>query len=88
MCPMVAAMSSNHHPIIAEFPDHRETIHRLKMEDAHFQKLVAKHEDADKEIVRMEGGIENPEDSVLTELKKVRLGLKDEILEMIQKAES
>lgn len=76
-----------HHPIITEFPDHRETIHRLKMENAHFQKLMAKHEDTDKEIVRMEGGVETPEDSVLTELKKVRLGIKDEILVMIHKAE-
>lgn len=80
-------MSLQHHPIITEFPDHRETIHRLKMENAHFQKLMAKHEDTDKEIVRMEGGVETPEDSVLTELKKVRLGIKDEILVMIHKAE-
>ncbi|MDG2123330.1 MAG: DUF465 domain-containing protein [Verrucomicrobiales bacterium] len=57
------------------------------MENAHFQKLMVKHEDTDKEIVRMEGGVETPEDSVLTELKKVRLGIKDEILVMIHKAE-
>ena len=81
-------MSLQHHPLISEFPNHREAIHRLKMEDAHFQKLMAKYEETDKEIVRMEEGIETPEDAVLTELKKVRLGLKDELLAMLQKAEA
>lgn len=81
-------MSIEHHPIITEFPDHRDTIHRLKIENLHFQKLMAKHEETDKEIVRMEEGIETPEDTVLTELKKQRLAAKDEILSMLLSAES
>ena len=81
-------MSIEHHSLVTEFPNHRETIHRLKLENAHFQKLMAKHEETDKEIVRMEEGIETPEDAVLTELKKERLEVKDEILAMLQKAEA
>jgi uncharacterized protein YdcH (DUF465 family) len=46
---------------------------------------MVKYEDVDKEIVRMEEGIETPEDAVLTELKKSRLELKDEILAMLLK---
>tara|TARA_R110002096_G_scaffold316010_1_gene510298 strand:- start:723 stop:968 length:246 start_codon:yes stop_codon:yes gene_type:complete len=81
-------MPIQHHSLITEFPDHRETIHSLKQNDNHFRNLMEKHEEIDKEIVRMEEGIETPEDAVVTELKKVRLDLKDEILSMLIKAES
>lgn len=78
-------MSIEHHSLVTEFPDHREAIHKLKQENAHFQKLMAKHEEVDKEIVRMEEGIETPEDAVLTALKKERLELKDQLLAMLLK---
>ncbi|MDA0813499.1 MAG: YdcH family protein [Verrucomicrobia bacterium] len=81
-------MSIQHHPLITEFPEHREAISHLKQENLHFRKLMMKHEDVDKEIVRMEEGIETPEDTVLTQLKKQRLELKDEILSMLTNAES
>jgi uncharacterized protein YdcH (DUF465 family) len=80
-------MPIEHHPLISEFPDHRDTIHSLKQDNARFHKLMDKYETTDKEIVRMEEGIETPEDAVLTEAKKVRLALKDEILQMLQKAQ-
>ncbi|MEM1293809.1 MAG: YdcH family protein [Verrucomicrobiota bacterium] len=81
-------MPIEHHSLITEFPDHRETIHSLKQGNAHFLKLMEKYEEVDKEIVRMEEGIETPEDAVLTKLKRERLDLKDEILSMLIKAES
>ena len=80
-------MSIEHHSLVQEFPDHRETIHRMKQDNAHFHKLMVKHEEVDKEIVRMEEGIETPEDAVLTQLKKERLELKDELLAMMLKDE-
>lgn len=80
-------MPIEHHSLVTEFPEHRETIHQLKQQNAHFQRLMAEHEAIDKEIVRMEENIETPEDSVLTEEKKKRLMLKDELLAMIVKAE-
>jgi uncharacterized protein YdcH (DUF465 family) len=81
-------MSIEHHSLAAEFPHHRDAIHQLKQHDVHFQKLMAKHEDVDKEIVRMEEGIETPEDTVLTTLKKTRLELKDELLAMLLNEEA
>ena len=78
-------MSVQHHPLTGEFPDHRETIRELKQTNAHFQRLMDEYESIDKEIVRMEGGLETPEDAVLTELKKKRLAHKDELLAMINK---
>ena len=79
-------MSIEHHPLTAEFPDHRDTIHRLKLENAHFQKLMEKYERVDKEVFRFEEGIETPEDAVLNEAKKQRLELKDEIFAMLRDA--
>ncbi len=77
-----------HHPLITEFPEHRDAIHTLKEENAHFQKLMDSYEEVDKEIFRMEEGIETPADDVLTELKKRRLDLKDQIAEMLRETEA
>lgn len=77
-----------HHPLINEFPDHRDAIHSLKEENAHFQKLMDSYEDLDKEIFRMEEGIETPADEILTDLKKRRLDLKDQIAGMLREAET
>ncbi len=80
-------MPLDHHPLITEFPEHREAIHVLKTENAHFQNLMESYEETDKEIIRMEEGIETPEDIVLTELKKQRLDLKDQIAIMLRTTE-
>lgn len=77
-------MSLDHHPLIAEFPEYREAIHALKSENVRFQNLMESYEGTDKEIIRMEEGIETPEDTVLTELKKKRLDLKDQIATMLR----
>lgn len=81
-------MALEHHPLITEFPEHREAIHALKTDNAHFQHLMDSYEATDKEIIRMEEGIETPEDAVLTDLKKQRLSLKDQIADMLRTAEA
>jgi uncharacterized protein YdcH (DUF465 family) len=81
-------MALDHHPLITEFPEHREALHALKLGNAHFQKLMDAYENRDKEIVRMEEGIETPDDATLTDLKKQRLDLKDQIAEMLRAAEA
>ena len=77
-------MPISHHPLNDEFPEDHDTIHRLKTENAHFRRLMEEYEAIDKEIFRMEEGIETPEDAVLTEEKKKRLDLKDQIAAMIR----
>ncbi|MBP6601616.1 MAG: YdcH family protein [Verrucomicrobiales bacterium] len=80
-------MPLDHHPLIVEFPEKREAIHVLKTEDAHFQRLMDSYDEIDKEVFRMEEGIETVEDAVLTDLKKKRLDLKDQIAAMLNAAE-
>jgi len=79
-------MSVEHHPLVAEFPDQRDTLHALKSGNAHFHKLMDSYEEVDKEIYRFEEGIETPEDAVVAGLKKRRLELKDEIAAMLREA--
>ena len=76
-------MPLSHHPLVTEFPEHKDAIHCLKMEDAHFQVLMEKYEELDKHIYRAEDGSEPTEDFYVEKLKKERLALKDEILKML-----
>ncbi len=76
-------MPIDHHPLHSEFPDHIDSIHRLKTEDAHIRRLMIEYDEIDKEIFRMEENIETPEDAVFTVEKKKRLHLKDQILKML-----
>jgi len=79
-------MPINHHPLLTEFPDQHDSIHTLKTGNAHFRRLMDEYEAVDKEIFRMEEGIETPEDAVLTTEKKKRLDLKDQIAAMLRDA--
>lgn len=79
-------MPINHHPLLSEFPEHLDTIHQLKLDNAHFRRLMEEYEAVDKEVYRMEEGIETPEDLVLTETKKKRLDLKDQLAAMLHEA--
>lgn len=78
-------MSITHHPLIEEFPEHKDRLHALKLNDAHFRRLTHEYEGIDKSIVRAEQGLESANDDYLTELKKDRLHLKDQIFEMLAK---
>ena len=79
-------MQVEHHPLIREFPEHRERIHTLKTSDHHFSKLCSDYESLDKEIVRIEDGLEAKSDAALESLKKRRLLLKDEVYGILRKA--
>lgn len=77
-------MPLSHHPLVTEFPEHKDALHRLKMDDAHFQVLMEKYEELDKHVFRIEDGSEPSEDIYVEKLKKERLALKDEILQMLK----
>jgi len=77
----------NEHPELAqEFPEHKETIHRLKTDDAHFAGLMDQYHTITRELLRVAQEIETVSDPVAEDLKKKRLALKDELFAMVQKA--
>lgn len=78
-------MSHTPHDLHAEFPEHKEILHRLKMEDRHYQSLAEQYHDLNREIHRIESGIESTSDERLEALKKMRLSMLDDVAEMIQR---
>jgi len=79
-------MTIQHHSLAEEFPEHKQTIHELKMNNNHFKRLFDEYEEVDRDIVRYEQEIEIACDERLEDLKKQRLKLKDELHGMLQQA--
>lgn len=67
------------HSLINEFPEFKEDIHHLKMEDAHFRKLYDEYNHLTKEVEKREQEIIPSTTTEEEHLKKQRLQLKDTI---------
>lgn len=72
-------MSHVPHELAEEFPDKTDAIHKLKESDAHFRKLFDQYHEINREIHRMETGVEPVGEDVEKEMRKKRMALKDEI---------
>ena len=75
-----------HHPIYREFPEHRETIRRLKVSDNHFCHLFDEYHRVDDEVYRIEEEIDFATDQEIEELKMRRAKLKDYIYHIVRHA--
>lgn len=71
------------HDLHHEFPEHYDRIHELKISNAHFARLFEEYHHINREITRIEDGVENTSDAYLEELKKKRLLHKDQLYSMI-----
>ncbi len=76
-------MTVDHHDLAHEFPEHKERIHALKMENAHFAKQFDAYHAVNKDIEALENNESPVADETLEELKKQRLELKDELYAML-----
>ncbi len=76
------------HDLVHELPEYREEIHELKMSDAHFARLFKQYHEVDHEVHRIESGAESTSDEYLETRKRVRLDLKDRLLEMLKTAKA
>ena len=81
-------MYGESHDLATEFPEFKEKIHTLKMEDRHFARLFEEYQEVDMQIIRSEQEIEVHADEFMEELKLKRLHLKDELFAMLQKPAS
>ena len=70
------------------FPEYRDLITKLKTEDARFERLFDKHNELDQKIKNMEARIEPATDIELDVLKKEKLALKDELYQILRKADA
>lgn len=78
-------MFGESHNLATEFPEYKEQIHQLKMEDRHFARLFDEYHEVDDQLHRTEQGIEVHADEFVESLKLRRLHLKDELFGMLRK---
>ncbi|MCB1616173.1 MAG: YdcH family protein [Pseudomonadales bacterium] len=78
-------MQIENHSLLNEFPELKEQIHELKLNDRHFHRLFDEYHEVDHEVHRIEMDIQPTSDEYLETLKKKRLHLKDELYAMLQK---
>jgi uncharacterized protein len=68
------------------FPEYRDLISRLKIDNAHFARLFERHNQLDHEIKNMESGVTPTDAFAIETLKKEKLLLKDKLYVVLKKA--
>lgn len=76
-------MSHTPHELAHEFPADAELLHRLKLENGHFQGLSERYHEVNREIHRIESGVEAASDDRAEQLKRQRLAMLDEVAAML-----
>lgn len=72
------------HDLEHEFPEYRDRIRQLRLDDKNFARLSQHYHEVDDEVRRIERGNEASDELHLEERKKVRLHLKDELYRMLK----
>lgn len=75
------------HDLTHEFPEHLEKMRALKLADKHFAKLYTQYDEENYAITKHEQGEGVVTDDALEVLKKQRLKTKDEIYQILLKAD-
>lgn len=79
-------MSHTPHELSESFPDQQEAIHRLKQENAHFARIADAYHEVNRAVHRAETNVEPMDDFAMTDLRKKRMRLRDEIASMLREA--
>lgn len=79
-------MPLENHSLVQEFPEFKERIHQLKMNDTHFSRLFGEYDQIEHEVHRIESAGSTTSDEVLEGLKKKRLALKDQLFGLLKKS--
>ncbi len=66
------------------FPEYRDLISKLKVEDAHFARLFERHNELDQKIKNQEANIELATHEEIENLKKEKLYIKDELYAILK----
>jgi len=75
-----------HHPLVKEFPEHREAIRWLKVSDEAFRKMFEEYHLVDDAICRIEEEVDFATDQQIDEQKMRRTQLKDRLYDQMRKA--
>lgn len=72
-----------HHSLALEFPDYKDTIHRLKTTDTHFRRLLETYESLSKTIENIETTVTPADTHHEEDLKRQRVHLKDQLYQQL-----
>ena len=79
-------MSHTPHELAADFPEHAAKIASLRQSDSHFARLADDYHEINRDVHRAETDVEPTSDAHLTDMRKKRMTLKDEIFAYLSKA--
>ena len=79
-------MSHTPHELHEEFPEHHDTIHRLKTTDPAFADLFDAYHKVNRAIHRAETDVEPTDDLHMADMRKQRMALKDQIAAVLRDA--
>ncbi|MEM5421876.1 YdcH family protein [Paraburkholderia ferrariae] len=68
------------------FPEYRDLISRVKIQDDHFARIFHRHNELDQQIKNMEAGVVASHSMEVEQLKKEKLQLKDSLYLILKKA--
>ena len=71
------------HELAADFPEYADKISAMKQDNSHFAKLVDEYHVVNREVHRIEAGVETVADQYAEDVRKKRMRLKDEIYAML-----
>ncbi|MFL4471071.1 YdcH family protein [Tateyamaria armeniaca] len=77
-------MTHTPHELTSDFPEYADKISELRQADAHFARLADAYHDINRDVHRAETDIEPTSDEHLTEMRRTRMRLKDEIFGMLK----
>ena len=79
-------MGHTPHELHEEFPEFSEKLTTLKETDAHFARLHDEYHEINRAVHRAETDVEPTDDLHLSEMRKQRMALKDQIYAMLTHA--
>ena len=79
-------MGHTPHELHEEFPEFSEKLTTLKETDAHFAQLHDEYHEINRAVHRAETDVEPTDDLHLSEMRKQRIALKDQIYAMLTHA--
>lgn len=80
-------MTNTPHQLAEDFPEHVASMRHLRQVDGHFLRISDAYDEVNRAIHRAETGLEAADDARVTEMRKRRMLLKDEIHGMLSRPE-
>lgn len=76
-------MADTPHELHEEFPELSDRIHELKVSDNHFLKLFDEYHEVNRAVHSAETDVTPTGDAGLTDMRRQRMNLKDELYSML-----